>query len=97
MGYIVEINSLLKLPRKNLFDIKKLKKGMTITTVKSGERIYPVHVPIEFCDEDYTYLGKLEVTKLTVEKNKTTLKCKILKVFNEGESKVFSENFITIK
>ncbi|MDP2671082.1 MAG: DUF2584 family protein [bacterium] len=93
MGYQLEFNSLLKLNRKEL-DKKKLRKGLKFKVEKSGERLFPLHKPIEFCDEDYFYLGKLKVNKLTLEKNKTTLEVQVLKVFTQVESKIFSKAYI---
>lgn len=95
MGFILEHNSLLRLTDPQLSEIK-LEKGEGFNLIKEGERIYPLNIPFEFCDKDYRYIGKIMVNKISIEKNKTTLEGKVLKIFNEEEAKIFSDNFITL-
>lgn len=92
MGYIIEINTILKLPEN--FNIKKIKKGSTLHVVKNGEHFLPINKPLEFCDFNYRYLGKVEITSLTLQKDKTILDVKVLTVFTDTESEVFSKAFI---
>lgn len=92
MGYVIEINSLLKLPSG--FDVSSLNEGDVFTIEKTGERLYPLHKPVEFCDCEYRYLGKLQVNSLTLEKDKTILEVKILKIFTPQEQEVFSKAYI---
>ena len=95
MGFTLEHNCLLVLPDDQLSQIN-LEKGFPFSVIKEGERLYPINIPFEFCDKDYHYLGKVVVTKLTIEKGKTTLEGKILKIFNTEEAKIFSDNFISL-
>ena len=92
MGYQLEFNCLLKLPKS--FNLKSLKANIILVVEKEGERLYPLNIPIEICDNNYQYLGKVIVTKLTLEKQKTILKIKVLKIFSPQEAKVFTDNFI---
>src|SRR6185503_8003475 len=94
MGYILEIDTVLKIPNSAGIDFSNIKKGDTFSFEKEGERFTPLHKPIETCDENYKYIGKVVIRKLIIEKNKTTYEIEILKVFSEEESKIFSENFI---
>ena len=92
MGYQLEFNCLLRLPKS--FDTNILKLQNTLTIEKEDERLYPLNIPLEICDYDYNYLGKVSVTKLTLEKGKTTLDIKVLKIFSPQEAKIFTDNFI---
>jgi len=89
----LEINSLLKIP-KQAFDLSKIKKGEKYGVIKTGERLYPINIPVDICDEKYVYYGKVVIRKLTLEKNKTHLEIEILKVYNKEESRIFTRNFI---
>ncbi len=93
MGYHLEINSLLKIP-KQAFNLSKIKKGEKYGVEKKGERLYPLNIPVDICDGKYVYYGKVAVRKLTLEKNKTYLEIEILKVYNKEESRIFTKNFI---
>ncbi len=95
MGYIVEINTILKLPKN--FNLKKIKKGSMFHVVKNGEHFLPINKPLEFCNFNYRYIGKIQITSLTLQKNKTILDVKVLKVFTDIESEVFSKAFIKQK
>ena len=94
MGYSIEINCLLKIPKKSGINLQEIKAGDRHAIQKQEERLYPLNIAIEICDEDYIYYGKAAVRKLTLEKDKTTLEIEILKVFTPEESQVFSRNFI---
>ena len=94
MGFTLEHNCLLVLPDSQLAKLN-LENGSTCIVEKDGERLYPINIPFEFCDKDYHYLGKVIVTKLTIEKGRTSLEGKILKIFNAEEAKIFSDNFIS--
>ncbi|MEI6850660.1 MAG: DUF2584 family protein [Candidatus Saccharibacteria bacterium] len=94
MGFTLEHNSLLVLSDAQLSEIK-MQEGSTFDITKEGERLYPLNIPFEFCNSEYLYIGKIIVTKITIEKGKTSLSGKILKIFNIDESKVFTDNFIS--
>lgn len=96
MGYLLEINSLLKIPKTSGIDLKKIKAGEKYTVEKQGERLYPLNIPLDLCDEDYKYYGKVVIRKLSLEKGKTVLEFEVIKVFDQEESRVFSKNFIRV-
>lgn len=93
MGYHIEFNCLLVVPNE-AFDLNTMKIGQTYKLEKEGERLYPLNIPFEVCDEDYNYYGKIAVRKLSLEKNKTYLEFELLKVFSEQEAAVYTSNFI---
>ena len=94
MGFILEVNSLLVIPSNADLNLGKIKIGEKYTVEKEGERLYPLNIPIEICNEKYIYYGKVAVRKLTLKKSKTVLEIEVLKVFSKKESQVFSNNFI---
>ncbi|MCJ7804826.1 DUF2584 domain-containing protein [Patescibacteria group bacterium] len=95
MGYLLEINSLLRIP-SNSIDLSKIKVGDKFTIKKDGERLYPLNIPIEICDENYVYYGKVVVKKLTLGDQKTILEIEVIKVFSKKEAQIFSKNFIKL-
>lgn len=94
MGYFIEINTILKLPKN--FKTNNLKIGKKIKVVKEGEHFLPRKI-VEFCDSNYKYLGKVQVQSLTLQENKTIVEAKIIKLFDSKTSEVFSKNFIKQK
>ncbi len=95
MGYLLEINSLLRIP-PNSIDFSKIKVGDRLTIKKDGERLFPLNIPIEICDENYNYYGKVIVKKLTLENQKTILGIEVIKVFSKEEAQIFTKNFIKL-
>lgn len=91
MSTPLSLNALLSLPED--FD-KKIEVGGEYTIRKSGFRIMPLEMPMELSTEDHKYLGKVVVLKLVITKEYTDVTFKVLKVFTEEESKVFSDNFL---
>lgn len=93
MGYPIVFNCLLTVPKADL-NLSALEVGGHYPLEKSGERLYPLNIPIEICDEDHKYFGKVAVRKLTLEAGKTTLEIEVLKIFDENEASVYTRNFI---
>lgn len=93
MGYHLEFNCLLSV-NKDVFDLTVLEVGGKYSLVKDGERLYPLNIPIEICDGEYKYYGKIAIRKLTLESGKTTLEFDVLKLFSEAEAQVYTDNFI---
>lgn len=94
MGYHLEFNCLLVVPG-NTLDLNTLEVGKIYTIVKDKERLYPLNIAIEICNEAYEYYGKVAVRKLTLEAGKTELVIEALKIFDEAEKKIYTDNFIT--
>jgi hypothetical protein len=93
MGYPIIFNCLLTVSNVDL-NLSTLKVGERYLLRKSGERLYPLNIPIEICDEDHKYYGKVAVRKLTLEAGQTTLEVEALKIFDENEADVYTRNFI---
>jgi hypothetical protein len=93
MGYHLEFNCLLSVP-SDLLDLKNMQAGKVHQITKEKERLYPLNIPIEICDENYQYYGKVAVRKLTLEAGKTSVEFEVLKVFTPDEAAVYTSNFI---
>ena len=90
MSYSLEFVTLLKLPIT--LGESELYLGDKLHIIKPGECLYPLNSPIEFCDENDKYLGKIVITKLTLEKEKTVLYGEIVTIFSEEESLMYSRS-----
>lgn len=86
------MNALFRLPKD--FDTQNLKEGVEYQVTKSGSRFYPINNPVEICDSDYKYLGKVLISKLEITKDETKIFFSVVKIFSEEESKIFTQNFI---
>jgi len=93
MGYHLEFNCLLVVPSQQI-DLKNLSVGDKFTVIKEKERLYPLDIAIEICDEDYQYFGKVAVRKLTLESGATTVDIEVLRVFSFDEAAVYTDTFI---
>jgi hypothetical protein len=93
MGYHLEFNCLLVVPSE-LLNLRTIEVAGTHQIIKEKERLYPLNIPIEICDENYKYYGKVAVRKLSLETGKTTLEIEVLKVFTPDEARVYTNNFI---
>lgn len=91
MAYTIQIDTLIKLPNGFKTD---LKVGDRLTIEKDDERLVPLHKPVEFCDNNYHYIGKLQVNRLTLQKAKTTLEVEILSIFTDQESAILSKTYL---
>ena len=93
MGYNITFNCLLSVPQEEL-DLTKLEAGKRYVLTKGGERLYPLNIPIEICDSEHHYYGKVAVRTLTLEAGKTQLAFEVLKVFSPEEAAVYTSSFI---
>ena len=92
MGYKLELNTILSLP-KSTIDPSTLEMGKRYTVEKPGERLFPLNIPIDLSDDEYEFYAKVAIRKLILTKGKTELEFEVLKIFNENESKVITQNF----
>ena len=81
MGYKIEFNWQLKLkPEYGL--PKNLVRGRVYKFKKPEERLYPINIPIELWDYIHKFpLAKIEISEVSISKNQTEGKFKIIKIF----------------
>lgn len=92
MGYKLEFNTILSI-KSGTLDASELVAGKQYTTIKDGERLFPLNIPIDLCDSEYQFYAKVAVRKLVLYGGKTELHFDVLKIFSNVESKVITENF----
>lgn len=92
MGYNLEVNTILSVPDGQI-DLQHLTVGTQYKVVKSGERLFVLNIPIDMCDENYVFVAKVAVRKLTLSRNETQLEIEVMKLFTNEESKIISDNF----
>ena len=92
MGYKLEFNIVLSITSSTL-KVSELEAGKQYTTIKDGERLFPLNIPIDLCDSEYNFYAKVAVRKLILCEGKTELNFDVLKLFTDAESKVITENF----
>lgn len=92
MGYRLEFNTILSVPDGQV-DLDNLVVGQSYKITKPNERLLPLDIPIDLSDENYRFIAKAAVRKLTLTKSQTELEVEILKLFTPEESKVISDNF----
>lgn len=68
MGYMVELNTLLGLPKD--FDAATLTVGQQYTILKDRERAFPLHVAILIVDSEWNFMAMRLRTKLKLWINK---------------------------
>lgn len=85
-----KLNALLSLPEN--FN-EKLEVGKSYTIQKEDFRIMPFNIPMELSTHDHKYLAKVVIKELLINKTGTRVTFKILKLFSDEESKVFTNNF----
>lgn len=70
MGYKLEFNTILSITSDTL-NVSELEAGKQYTTVKDGERLFPLNIPIDLCDSEYKFYAKVAVRKLILFDGKT--------------------------
>ncbi len=92
MGYMTELNTLLKLPES--FDTTTLAVGTTATVTKDTERVFPLHVALLLVGHDWTFYGYAVVHGLTAKDKKTTLAFEVLSLFTPQEQGIYKQKFL---
>ena len=90
MGYATEINSCLKIP----LDETKLKVGQRYNFEKKGERIYSLRIPMDLINDKWEVIGKVIIREVTIGEGKTKGTYEVLKIYDEQERKIFTDNVI---
>jgi len=67
MGYMVELNTLLGLPKA--FDVKSLKLNQTYIITKERERAFPLLIAVLIVDSDWNFYGYCKVNSAMVTNN----------------------------
>ena len=92
MGYMVELNTLLGLPKD--FDISTLKIGGKYSVVKDRERAFSLHIAILIVDSEWNFYGYCVAHSTLVKEQTTQINFEVLSLFNPEEQKVYKHRFL---
>ncbi len=93
MGYFIELNTLLRLPKESI-QPNELIVGKKFTVIKDKERIFPLHIALLLVTDDWTFVGYC-VTHTTLVANKqTTLTFEVISLFTPEERNTYTKRFL---
>ena len=83
----IEFNWALKLKPENGLDESLLREGEIYNFTKSGNRVYPLNIPIDLINQDWVALARVIVIEYTNKENITTGRYRVVRIYNEDEKK----------
>ena len=92
IGYMVELNTLLGLPKD--FDVTTLVIGKQYTILKDRERAFPLHVAILVVDSDWNFYGYAVAHQIVVKDQKTEIIFEVLSLFTPEQKALYKEKFV---
>jgi hypothetical protein len=92
MGYMTELNTLLKVPKN--FDIASLEIGKKYTILKEKERSFPLHIAMLLVGDDWTFYGYAVAHEAVVKDHKTQLTFEVLSLFTSEEQSIYTKRFL---
>lgn len=93
MGYNVELNTLLAVPKD--FNVSNLKVGEKYSIHKERERAFPLHIAILLVDSNWNFYGYCVAHSIIVKDQKTVIEFEMLSLFSPEEQKIYKDKFIT--
>ncbi len=92
MGYMVELNTLLGLPKE--FDSNSLQVGNSFQILKDRERAFPLHIAVLMVDSEWNFYGYAVVHSALVKDKKTEFNFEVLSLFSEEIREEYKKNFL---
>jgi len=92
MGYMVELNTLLGLPKD--FDMNTLKVGGKYVVSKDRERAFPLHIAMLLVDSEWNFYGYCDAHSAIIKEQKTEIEFEVLSLFTPEEQKLYKEKFL---
>ena len=93
MGYHIELNTLLGLPKD--FDPKQLEIGRKYTIVRDRERAFPLHIAILMVTPNWDFLGYAVAHSAENKDYKVKIEFEVISLFSPEEQKIYKEKFLT--
>lgn len=87
MGSKIEFNWVLKLKPENGLNENILKEGEIYQFTKTGNRIYPINIPIDLLNQDWKALARVIVIEYTNKENIITGRYRVVRIYTEEESR----------
>tara|TARA_Y100000310_G_C20607740_1_gene776400 strand:- start:1121 stop:1447 length:327 start_codon:yes stop_codon:yes gene_type:complete len=87
----IEFNWALKLKPENGLDESLLREGEIYNFTKSGNRVYPLNIPIDLINQDWVALARVIVIEYTNKENIITGRYRIVRIYNEEERRSITD------
>ena len=91
MGSKIEFNWVLKLKSENGLNEDILKEGEIYQFTKTGNRIYPINIPIDLLNQDWKALARVIVIEYTNKENIITGIYRIVRIYSDEESRSITD------
>jgi hypothetical protein len=92
MGYMVELNTLLGLPKN--FDVKSIVIGKHYTIDKDRERAFPLHIAMLIVDTNWNFYGYCVAHMAVIKAQKTEIEFEVLSLFSLEEQELYKRKFL---
>ncbi|MEK7166235.1 MAG: hypothetical protein AAB874_05510 [Patescibacteria group bacterium] len=92
MGYFVELNTLIGLPKD--FDVTTLAVGKKYTVIKQKERAFPLHLAMLFIDGSWNFYGYSVAHSAKTYDQKTVIEFEVLTLFTPQEQALYKQKFL---
>jgi len=87
----VEFNWALKLKSENGLNEDILKEGEIYEFTKTGNRVYPINIPIDLINQDWVALARIIVLEYTNKENIMSRRYRIIRIYNETEKRTITD------
>lgn len=92
MGYLTELNTLLRPPKS--FEFSSLTEGARYTVTLERERAFPLRIAVLVVDYEWNFYGYAAVHQCVTENRTSTLTFEMLSLFSEEEKALYRRRFL---
>jgi hypothetical protein len=92
MGYMVELNTLLR-PTPP-FDFSHIKLGKPYTSTLERERAFPLGIALLLIDAEWNFYGYVVARSILVKDKKTVVTFEVLTLFSPEERSLYKNKFL---
>ena len=92
MGYLIELNTLLGLPKD--FDVASLKIGGRYTITKDRERAFPLHIAILIVTSGWDFIGYAVARSMKNYDQKCDIEFEVISLFKPEEQATYKTKFL---
>ena len=89
MGYLVELNTLLGVPKD--FDVTSFAVGKYFTILKDRERAFPLHLAILLIYSNWNFYGYCVAHSAIVKSRQTEIEFEVISLFSPEEQKLYKK------
>lgn len=92
MGYMTELNTLVRLSKE--FPLEKLKVKHSFRITRPRERTFPLHIAKLLVDDEFNFIGYCSAESVTIEKHKTQIVFNLISMFTKEENEMYKKRFM---